>query len=66
MCDIDIIVPVPLHPARQRKRGYNQSDYIAYGLSASTGVPVKKNIIRRSDQTGSQTKQRQVRKMGEC
>lgn len=56
MGDIDMIVPVPLHPARQRKRGYNQSDYIAYGLSEATGVAVKKNIIRRSDQTGSQTK----------
>jgi ComF family protein len=56
MGDIDIIVPVPLHPARQRMRGYNQSDYIAYGLSEATGVTVKKNIIRRSDQTGSQTK----------
>lgn len=56
MVDIDFIVPVPLHPARQRERGYNQSDYIAYGLSEATGVSVKKNIIRRSDQTGSQTK----------
>jgi ComF family protein len=56
MGDIDIIVPVPLHPARQRMRGYNQSDYIAYGLSEATGVTVKKDIIRRSDQAGSQTK----------
>jgi ComF family protein len=56
MTDIDMIVPVPLHPARQRQRGYNQSDYIAYGLSEASGVTVKKNIIRRTSQTGSQTK----------
>jgi ComF family protein len=56
MRDIDIIVPVPLHPARQRKRGYNQSDYIAYGLSEATGVAVKRNTVRRSEQAGSQTK----------
>jgi len=56
MGDIDMIVPVPLHPARQRKRGYNQSDFIAIGLSEATGVAVKKNIIRRTGQTGSQTK----------
>jgi ComF family protein len=56
MADIDMIVPVPLHPARQRQRGYNQSDYIANGLSGSSGVPVQKNIIMRSDRSGSQTK----------
>jgi ComF family protein len=56
MEDIDIIVTVPLHPVRQRQRGYNQSDYIASGLSEATGVKVKKNVIRRADQTGSQTK----------
>ncbi len=56
MLDIDIIVPVPLHPARQRKRGYNQSEYIAYGLSEATKVTVKNNIIRRIEQTGTQTK----------
>jgi ComF family protein len=56
MADIDMIVPVPLHPARERQRGYNQSDFIANGLSGSAGVPVKKNIIMRADQTGSQTK----------
>ncbi|MGB8359747.1 MAG: ComF family protein [Bacteroidales bacterium] len=56
MLDIDIIVPVPLHPARQRKRGYNQSEYIAYGLAEATKVTVKNNIIRRIEQTGTQTK----------
>lgn len=56
MNGIDMIVPVPLHPARQRQRGYNQSDFIATGLSGPSGVPVKKNIIMRTDQTGSQTK----------
>lgn len=56
MHDVDIIVPVPLHPARQRKRGYNQSEYIAYGLSEATKVAVKNNIIRRIEQTDSQTK----------
>jgi ComF family protein len=53
---IDIIVPVPLHPARQRERGYNQSEYIAAGLSEATGLPVRSDIIRRLEQTASQTK----------
>ena len=28
----DLIVPVPLHKSKLRKRGYNQSDYLAEGL----------------------------------
>ena len=27
--DIDIIIPVPLHPAKKRKRGFNQSELIS-------------------------------------
>lgn len=53
---IDLILPVPLHPERLRKRGYNQSECIAEGLSAATGVPVRNNIIRRSGSSGTQTK----------
>ena len=56
MNGIDIIVPVPLHPARQKKRGYNQSEYIAAGLSEATRVTAKNNIIRRVEQTDSQTR----------
>lgn len=53
---IDMIVPVPLHPARLRERGYNQSDFIASGISAATGVPSRNDIMRRIEMTGSQTK----------
>ncbi len=45
--DIDIIVPVPLHRTKERKRGYNQSDYFAMGLAASMEKPwLKKGLIR--------------------
>jgi len=41
------IVPVPLHPSKERKRGYNQSEMIAKGMSEAMGLPVKnKNLIR--------------------
>ena len=45
--NIDTIIPVPLHPARQRKRGYNQSEHIAKGLSHSLNIPVNSNLNRR-------------------
>jgi ComF family protein len=53
---VDLIIPVPLHPARERRRGYNQSECIAEGLSAATGLPLGLNVIRRTGATGTQTK----------
>lgn len=45
--DIDLIVPVPLHPKKYRKRGYNQSEAICTGISESLNVPVDfKNLVR--------------------
>jgi ComF family protein len=56
MDGIDLIIPVPLHPARLRRRGYNQSECIAEGLSGVTHLPVRTNVIMRTGLTGSQTK----------
>ena len=48
--DIDFIVPVPLHQNKLKKRGYNQSEWIAIGLSKSMKVPVNiDSLYRRSD-----------------
>jgi len=45
--DIDLIVPVPLHITKERKRGYNQSDQFAVGLSETMNKPwLKKGLIR--------------------
>lgn len=37
---VDAIVPVPLHVSKLAKRGYNQSMYLARGVSQATGMPV--------------------------
>ncbi len=52
---IDLIVPVPLHVKRQRKRGYNQSEHIALGISTATGIPCNGKILRRKTYSFSQT-----------
>lgn len=52
---IDCIQPVPLHPARLRQRGYNQSERLAQGIAQVTGLPVVDLIRRRVDNV-SQTK----------
>lgn len=41
---IDMILPVPLHRFKQLRRGYNQSDHIAQGISDATGIPVGYNL----------------------
>ena len=53
---IDMIVPVPLHPKRLLKRGYNQSECIALGLSKGMGKPLNTRLLRRGKYQKSQTK----------
>ncbi|HSO78162.1 MAG TPA: hypothetical protein VLQ76_06300 [Bacteroidales bacterium] len=53
---IDLMIPVPLHPSRLRRRGYNQSTYIALGVSEVTGVPVAEELLKRDAEGTSQTK----------
>jgi ComF family protein len=50
------IIPVPLHPKKQLKRGYNQSTYLARGISEVTGIPTNEKIIIRQVETTSQTR----------
>ena len=45
--DIDLIIPIPLHPFRQLWRGYNQSYYIARGIAKRMGVESTTRGIRR-------------------
>lgn len=55
---IDLIIPVPLHPIRMRSRGYNQSEYIARGISAITRIPVDTTHVARIRNTPKQALQR--------
>lgn len=45
---IDAFVPVPLHPARRRERGFNQAEALAKSVSKKTAIPVLDCIERRS------------------
>lgn len=55
---IDFVVPVPLHKKRLRERGYNQSEYIARGISEVTGIPVDTTHVTRVRNTPKQALQR--------
>lgn len=54
--DVEYIIPVPLHPKRQKERGYNQCDFIAEGISGVMNVPVMKNCLVRKIYNVTQTK----------
>ncbi|MBQ3635904.1 MAG: ComF family protein [Bacteroidales bacterium] len=53
---IDYLVPVPLHKDRIASRGYNQSELIAKGIGAATGIEVLTDVLWRSTFKGTQTR----------
>lgn len=53
---VDLIVPVPLHRARKERRGYNQSELIAEGMSGPLGAPMATDVLLRPVATESQTR----------
>jgi ComF family protein len=50
----DVIVPVPLHPTKQREREFNQAERLADRLGAATQLPVNKRLLRRVVATRTQ------------
>lgn len=52
---ISLIVPVPLHHLKKAERGYNQSTYIAKGLSKELEIPYSERAVKRTRFTESQT-----------
>lgn len=53
--DIDAIVPVPLHPKKQKIRGYNQSVEIANGVQKVVGLPIFSQLLERTRFSETQT-----------
>jgi len=53
--EIEIIHPVPLHYKKLKRRGYNQSEYIARGISESLNKPVITDAVYRATDVETQT-----------
>ena len=53
---VNLILPVPLHPTKQQKRGFNQSDCFAKGLSQGMGVIWRNDVLLRHTFTETQTR----------
>jgi len=48
---IDVLIPVPVHPKRQKERGYNQAEKLAGQLSSFCGIPVRSDVLVRTKNT---------------
>jgi ComF family protein len=53
---IDALIPLPLYPDKERKRGYNQAAVICEGMSQIMNVPVYNDVLIRRRFTETQTK----------
>lgn len=53
---VDVIIPVPLHPKKYNKRGYNQSELIGNGLSVVLNKPQNTRVLIRVKENMTQTK----------
>jgi ComF family protein len=51
----DLIIPVPLHPTRQRERTFNQAELIAKGFSQDAKVPMDADVLAKTKHTPPQT-----------
>ncbi len=54
----DLILPVPLHPSKLKKRGYNQSDTFASGLSEALATEWSPNLLIRTTASSTQTRKK--------
>jgi ComF family protein len=54
--DTELIVPVPLHPQKLKKRGFNQSEIFAQGLAESMGLKLDTQSLVRTTATDTQTR----------
>jgi ComF family protein len=54
--DIDCLIPVPLHRKKHRSRGFNQSEALAKGIAAVTGISVETKRLYRTKANATQTK----------
>ena len=53
---VDALVPLPLYPSKEKKRGYNQATVLCEGISEILDIPILNNVVLRKRFTETQTK----------
>jgi len=57
---IDALIPLPLFPSKEKKRGYNQAKVLCDGIAEILNLPVLSNVIIRPQYTETQTKKGRI------
>ena len=50
----EALIPIPLHPSRKRKRGFNQAELLAKAIAKRSGIPVDAKLLLRTKKTDAQ------------
>jgi ComF family protein len=58
--EIDALVPLPLFPSKEKKRGYNQATILCEGIAEILSLPVLNEVITRTQHTETQTKKGRI------
>ncbi len=57
---IEALIPLPLFPSKEKKRGYNQATVLCEGIAEIFPLPVLKNVVTRPQHTETQTKKGRI------
>jgi ComF family protein len=57
---VDALIPLPLFPAKEKRRGYNQATILCEGMAESLQAPVLNEVVIRSQHTDTQTKKGRI------
>lgn len=57
---VDLMLPMPLHPKRQKQRGYNQATLLCEGIHAITSCDFAEQVLVRNTHTKTQTKKTRI------
>ena len=58
--EVDALIPLPLFPAKEKRRGYNQAAVLCEGMAESMHIPVLDRAIIRPQHTETQTKKGRI------
>lgn len=58
--EVDALIPLPLFPAKEKRRGYNQATVLCEGIAEAMKIPVLDKIISRPQHTETQTKKGRI------
>lgn len=59
---VDALIPLPLFPLKERKRGYNQATVLCEGIAEVLAKPILNNVVTRTTHTDSQTKKNRIQR----